>query len=106
MQRTLIVSICLTFFITKNLTKVLLVETDDETSKNGEDYLEFWRKTKGKDKGSRDYNDYSETIRCRCPKIYMPVCGTDEKTYLSKCVMKCAGEKMKHFGRCDNLQIF
>ena len=40
-----------------------------QTSKNGEDYLEFWRKTKGKDKESRDYNDYSETIRCRCPKV-------------------------------------
>ncbi|XP_059056259.1 serine protease inhibitor dipetalogastin-like [Achroia grisella] len=30
---------------------------------------------------------------CRCPRIYIPVCGTDNRTYTNICWMNCKNEK-------------
>lgn len=43
---------------------------------------------------------------CICTKIYMPVCGTDDKTYPNMCSLNCAQKKdktlqVKHEGECS-----
>lgn len=43
---------------------------------------------------------------CICNLIYMPVCGTDDSTYSSQCVLSCAKKfnknlNVKHLGSCN-----
>ncbi|XP_053398270.1 serine protease inhibitor dipetalogastin-like [Mercenaria mercenaria] len=45
----------------------------------------------------RSFFEYED---CHCPKIYLPVCGSDDVTYPSQCVRKCAGVDLKSFGKC------
>lgn len=47
-----------------------------------------------------------ESDECVCSKMYMPVCGSNGKTYLNECVFNCAQERtlgltIKHFGICN-----
>ncbi len=37
--------------------------------------------------------------RCVCAQIWLPVCGTDNKTYSNACSANCAGVKFKA-GNC------
>nr|ABG72725.1 protease inhibitor-like protein [Antheraea mylitta] len=41
-----------------------------------------------------------EAQGCICPALYKPVCGTNGKTYSNPCSLKCAGERMAHWGTC------
>lgn len=47
---------------------------------------------------------------CICNLIYLPVCGTDNKTYANECLLKCIKKritnlKVKHQGNCDEQTI-
>lgn len=48
---------------------------------------------------------------CACPRNFMPVCGSDNKTYSNRCLLHCnmesaqgrsVGLRMMHKGRCGN----
>lgn len=60
-----------------------------------------------------------EKVRhCRCPRVYIPVCGSNNESYTNICKMNCLNErlgydkahipvKLKHMGVCDTyLDIF
>lgn len=50
----------------------------------------------------RDPLPLLETIKnCDCPRIYIPICGTDNKTYTNLCWMNCMNRKRK-----TDVQIF
>lgn len=51
---------------------------------------------------TRKKRSFFEYDDCACPKIYLPVCGTDDVTYPSQCVRQCAGVDFKSFGKCDD----
>lgn len=38
--------------------------------------------------------------RCRCPRRYKPVCGTNGKTYRNACVARCKRVKLRYKGPC------
>ncbi|XP_035892807.1 trypsin inhibitor ClTI-1-like [Anopheles stephensi] len=40
---------------------------------------------------------------CGCPRIYVPVCGTDLKTYASQCVLDCRSDS--NYGRKVDLKL-
>lgn len=40
--------------------------------------------------------------KCFCPKNYLPVCGTDNVTYLNECEINCAGARKARNGACDH----
>uniref|UniRef100_A0A2M4C4V5 Putative kazal domain-containing peptide n=1 Tax=Anopheles marajoara TaxID=58244 RepID=A0A2M4C4V5_9DIPT len=51
---------------------------------------------------------------CPCPRIYRPVCGTDEKTYSNQCLLKCQaasprgrsiGLRILHEGSCNGARV-
>ncbi|XP_035908737.1 serine protease inhibitor Kazal-type 1-like [Anopheles stephensi] len=54
---------------------------------------------------ARSYNGM-----CACPKIYLPVCGSDSETYANTCLFRCKAEssygksirlRILHKGDCD-----
>jgi hypothetical protein len=47
-------------------------------------------------------------FECACPRHYMPVCGSDHKTYSNKCVFDCRKQVFSDLtiikmGECDNI---
>ncbi|KFB39822.1 AGAP009527-PA-like protein [Anopheles sinensis] len=40
---------------------------------------------------------------CACPRIYMPVCGSDLKTYSNRCELNCSVDSPR--GRASNLRL-
>lgn len=52
-----------------------------------------------------------DEVNCVCNRNFMPVCGSDNKTYSNRCVLHCqmdsaqgrsVGLRMVHKGRCGN----
>lgn len=42
-------------------------------------------------------NESEETgSTCACGKMYMPLCGSDDKTYHNKCEFECRKKKLKN----------
>ncbi|XP_050078856.1 turripeptide Ici9.2-like [Anopheles maculipalpis] len=40
---------------------------------------------------------------CACPKIYLPVCGSDMETYANTCLFRCKAESS--YGKSVGLRI-
>nr|ABV60319.1 putative Kazal-type serine protease inhibitor [Lutzomyia longipalpis] len=54
-----------------------------------------------------------ERATCPCPRIYMPVCGSDDVTYSNKCEFECAAKmakgrslRIRWDGPCDEEELW
>lgn len=48
-----------------------------------------------------DLNEMGKREACRCPRIYIPACSYDNRTYVNECILNCIGAlKKRRNGPC------
>lgn len=60
-----------------------------------------------------DLNQMGKGKKCRCPRIYIPVCSYNNRTYVNECIMNCIKAKKRRNGPCiayrrkhEHVQVF